>query len=474
MSTIIKKKHLGLVLLPFYVASVLLLQSCDDQLDIVPKGKSTLENVTDLELILNQEYNFGQAASSDIGVICNEGLGAFVTVPEVLSQPNTVDYANYTYNEIIDRGVLAISDVRYESAYKYINYMNVLLNKLLDAQGDEVKKKQLVAEAHVIRAWLHFLLVNIYAKQYDAGTADKEGGIPYVEDVDVSQEKTKLTLEETYRHILADLADDIIAELPDESNNVERADKAFAYAAKAYVLMQMKRYADAIPYAQASLKINNTIDARETLVQSGAWIITQNAANNLLYIGGSGRVSLTFDVISKETWEKFEDGDYVVNYDAAGGWSTFMGPMMSGIEGISIRDGRSRAMSMALPATTSTMFSPNASSERERLRRDCSTSTVCAATVLRIISLSLKTTSTRCRLWRCSRRPSGWNVSAASKTSSTQSGGTLSLLMQRPSHALSAPTALSASSLTASSGYYRSHSMQPGRILHLHRTIRMF
>ena len=257
----------------------------------------------------------------------------------MLSQPNTVDYANYTYNESIDRGVLAISDVRYESAYKYINYMNVLLNKLLDAQGDEVKKKQLVAEAHVIRAWLHFLLVNIYAKQYDAGTADKEGGIPYVEDVDVSQEKTKLTLEETYRHILADLADDIIAELPDESNNVERADKAFAYAAKAYVLMQMKRYADAIPYAQASLKINNTIDARETLVQSGAWIITQNVDNNLLYIGGSGRVSLTFDVISKETWEKFEDGDYVVNYDAAGGWSTFMGPMMSGIEGTALYQG---------------------------------------------------------------------------------------------------------------------------------------
>lgn len=257
----------------------------------------------------------------------------------MLSQPNTVDYANYTYNESIDRGVLAISDVRYESAYKYINYMNVLLNKLLDAQGDEVKKKQLVAEAHVIRAWLHFLLVNIYAKQYDAGTADKEGGIPYVEDVDVSQEKTKLTLEETYRHILADLADDFIAELPDESNNVERADKAFAYAAKAYVLMQMKRYADAIPYAQASLKINNTIDARETLVQSGAWIITQNAANNLLYIGGSGRVSFTFDVISKETWEKFEDGDYVVNYDAAGGWSTFMGPMMSGIEGTALYQG---------------------------------------------------------------------------------------------------------------------------------------
>ncbi len=31
--------------------------SCDDELDIIPKGKTTLENVTDLEALLNTEYH---------------------------------------------------------------------------------------------------------------------------------------------------------------------------------------------------------------------------------------------------------------------------------------------------------------------------------------------------------------------------------------------------------------------------------
>lgn len=37
------------------IALLLLCTTCDNKLDIVPKGKTTLENVTDLELLLNQE-----------------------------------------------------------------------------------------------------------------------------------------------------------------------------------------------------------------------------------------------------------------------------------------------------------------------------------------------------------------------------------------------------------------------------------
>lgn len=335
----IQKRLTGLALLPLYLFTFLLLQSCDDQLDIVPKGKSTLETISDLESLLNQEYNLGTPASTDLGVICNEGLGAFITVPEVLSQKNTIDYANYTYDERVDRASLATTDARYEAAYKYINYMNVLLSKLPDAQGDETRKVQLEAEARVVRAYMHFLLVNIYARQYNAATAAEEGGIAYVESNNVTEEKTKLTLEDTYQHILADCSDEIIAALPDESNNVERADKAFAYAVRAYVLMQMKRYADAIPYARASLAINNTIETRESIIESGSWNVTQDAADNLLYIGGGSRVSPTYDVVSAETWAKFEEGDYVVNYDASGGWSTMMGTMMSGISGTALYQG---------------------------------------------------------------------------------------------------------------------------------------
>ncbi len=63
------KKILGLAFL------LLSITACDDELDITPKGKTTLDNVTDLELLLNQEYSLSTSAAEDLGLICYESLG---------------------------------------------------------------------------------------------------------------------------------------------------------------------------------------------------------------------------------------------------------------------------------------------------------------------------------------------------------------------------------------------------------------
>lgn len=102
-----------------------------------------------------------------------------------------------------------------------------------EASGDNTLKPQLLAEAKIIRAYMHFLLVNMYAKQYDKATADKEGGIAYVDNTDVSEQKTKLSLQETYDRILADCSDEVIAALLEKNNNVERPDRALGNAARA-------------------------------------------------------------------------------------------------------------------------------------------------------------------------------------------------------------------------------------------------
>lgn len=72
--------------------------SCDDKLDIIPKGKTTLENVNDLEALLNTEYHLYKDPNEDIAIICNEVLGQWSSVPEVISQKNTVEYANMAYD----------------------------------------------------------------------------------------------------------------------------------------------------------------------------------------------------------------------------------------------------------------------------------------------------------------------------------------------------------------------------------------
>lgn len=51
------------------IALLLLCTTCDNKLDIVPKGKTTLENVTDLELLLNQEWELSTHPVSDLGII---------------------------------------------------------------------------------------------------------------------------------------------------------------------------------------------------------------------------------------------------------------------------------------------------------------------------------------------------------------------------------------------------------------------
>ena len=208
-----------------FVAGILLLAaclvtSCDDELDIVPKGKTTLESLTDLESLLNQEWTLEKNPSADILMICGEAEGYALNVPGTMGMKNSLSYAYLTYDETVDREALSTYDYRYQQAYIYINYMNVLISKMPSVKGDEKKKAQCIAEARIMRAYLHWIIANIYAKQYDESTADKEGGIAYVDDIDASSQKQKLTLKETYERILEDCSDELIALLPVHEPNV--------------------------------------------------------------------------------------------------------------------------------------------------------------------------------------------------------------------------------------------------------------
>ena len=75
------------------------LTSCDDKLDITPKGKVTLSSVDELELLLNQEYLLGDFPSDNIGILAGESVGTFDQVSAVLSQKNTVKYALMAFDE---------------------------------------------------------------------------------------------------------------------------------------------------------------------------------------------------------------------------------------------------------------------------------------------------------------------------------------------------------------------------------------
>ncbi len=317
-----------------FVAGILLLAaclvtSCDDELDIVPKGKTTLESLTDLESLLNQEWTLEKNPSADILMICGEAEGYALNVPGTMGMKNSLSYAYLTYDETVDREALSTYDYRYQQAYIYINYMNVLISKMPSVKGDEKKKAQCIAEARIMRAYLHWIIANIYAKQYDESTADKEGGIAYVDDIDASSQKQKLTLKETYERILEDCSDELIALLPVHEPNVERGDQAWGNAVRAKVLMQMKRYSEALPYAEASLRLNGNIEDRSVIKTTKSWVLPATSENNLLYIRHGTRVSPNLEALSNESKALYEPGDYIFNY--SGGWNAMKGRLYCGV-----------------------------------------------------------------------------------------------------------------------------------------------
>ncbi len=316
------------------LAATLLNVSCDDELDITPKGKVTLGTVSELELLLNQEYQLGDYPANSLGILCGESVGLFDQVSAVLSQTNTVKYALMAFDEHINRATLTTEDVRYNSIYRYVNYMNTVINKMDEATGDASLKPRLVAEACVMRAWLHFLAVNIYAKQYDAATAETEGGIAYVTTMEVTEQKQKKTIAETYRLILDDCSDAIIAQLPDDhGTQTMRGDKAWGNAVRAIVLMQMKRYAEALPYAQEAIRLRPQIFDRSSIKTSTEWIQNETEACNFLYMEGAARVAPTMEMLTEEAATLFEDDDYVMKYEKTG-WSLSYGKMYSGLPNI--------------------------------------------------------------------------------------------------------------------------------------------
>lgn len=321
------------IILSLIAAFAILTGGCDSQLDIVPKGQTTLDRTADLELLLNQVYDFNDFPYSDLCQLCGEGLGMGESIASMLSSTNTLSYAYLAYDESVDRITLAQEDSKYNAIYRYVNYFNTILEKIDAATGLEENKPRIKAEARVMRAYFHWLAAVMYAAQYDASTANKLGGIAYVEDIDNTKVKEKLTLAEVYEKILADCSDDVIALLPESNPDVCRPAQDFGNAVRGRVLMQMKRYSEALPYLEKSISLNPEIDDRAYIKERLEWVLERSDKTNLLYVSGGPLVNPTMEVLTRETFAKFDKNEYVKKYCEDSGWSLSMGVMFSGLEG---------------------------------------------------------------------------------------------------------------------------------------------
>ncbi len=313
-----------------------ILPGCTKFTDITPKGANILNRVSDLDLLLNFDYMYnGSVATTslafnttagdafnpnDAEVLVNDIYPYVTNVTNILTgATKDLNYALVTYNETIDRKTLAVTDSRFEKMYFIINNVaNIVIKNADDASGDRVKANQLKAEAYIIRAYMHYLLVNIYAKAYDPATAATDGGIPYIkEDNLLTEPNVKSTVGAVYANIIDDInAALALNSLPAVPVNNMRVGLGFAYGVQADVLLSMRNYNDALTAANASLAINSTIIDNNTFAPVGTLLFSRpilTAADNLFYASNKGTPIL--QTISPDLTSNFyEPGDVINSY----------------------------------------------------------------------------------------------------------------------------------------------------------------
>lgn len=244
------------------------LSGCAKFTDITPKGQNLLNRASDLDLLMN--VNFSGPAYDHLRqtMLINDNYLLAENVPNVISGVQSVNKILLTYDETGDRAGLTATDSRYEGLYATISKVaNIVITMGDQASGDAELIKQLKAEAYILRAFLHYRLVNIYAKAYDPVTAATDGGIPYVNDIVFDKVNDKKTVKEVYDNLLADLDAGISSgALPNQPKNSMRIGKGFAYGVKAQVMLSMRNYPAALEAVNEALKYNSTLEDHRPLL----------------------------------------------------------------------------------------------------------------------------------------------------------------------------------------------------------------
>ena len=184
------------------------LTSCSDFTDIKPKGSNLLQSVTDLEMLLNYEFQGIKATQQQL--LCGD-LYPQEMIPTVINRPNmTLTKIFTTWDESAhakEQLDLTASDAHYTKFYEVIGKIaNPVLLNIDKADGDDALRQQVKCEALVLRAYFHYLVVQKFAKAYDPAYASTTMAIPYLKETqDLLATIPQLTLEQVYTNILTDI-----------------------------------------------------------------------------------------------------------------------------------------------------------------------------------------------------------------------------------------------------------------------------
>ena len=155
------KKYIVII----WLSLVMGLVSCDNYLDVVPKGEAVLNSTDDyLGLIEAFSPKFSMTPfwymANEITYYKKGELESYLY--PMYSIGFFWDESADRYNYMVDGEIAEL----YSDCYSRIASYNVVVEHMNDAEGPDSDKKLGIAQAKIMRAYNYFFLVNTFAKPY--------------------------------------------------------------------------------------------------------------------------------------------------------------------------------------------------------------------------------------------------------------------------------------------------------------------
>ena len=305
------KKYIGLSILALSMG----LASCDDYLDTLPDNRAALNTEEKIVKFLTSAY-----PEND-----------YIMVTELLSDniddrgetnPYSARFPEQVYNWVDVTESDNESPQRFwDASYNAIITANQALAAIDKVGASSSAMQQARAEALLCRAYNHFMLVNVFSKNYNAATSATDPGIPYMTGLEtkLNLHHERGTVAEVYENIDKDLQE-ALPLIGDDNYSVPKFHfnmrAAYAFATRFYLFYE--KWDKVIQYATQCLGSNPASMLRDWstvagMTQSQAPIrehfISTSLNCNLLLMTAYSRIGTVFGPYT--TWKRFAHGPYL-------------------------------------------------------------------------------------------------------------------------------------------------------------------
>ena len=240
------------------ILAALTISACDNFLDITPTGKVIAETGDEYRALLTYEYKYFTKDRYMTTLRTDEML-----MDKVKTSSTDLDAYLDLWRWKDDNPSPTTSYFSWRSYYHSVYIANYIIQnqkKIKEATAQEIS--QLVGEAYMMRAYCHFLLVNLYAEPYTHCAPSQTRGVPMLLEADVNAIPGSSSVETVYNQILSDLdnAEQYLNVEEWELGKNYRFNTTSAQALRARTYLYMGRWSDALEASKDVLSVYNELE----------------------------------------------------------------------------------------------------------------------------------------------------------------------------------------------------------------------